>query len=66
MCIIAVGGAGTIGSAVVDILSTRHARLSQATRLASAVPAFEIRYPRNYACLQAVRAAIVDHAEHQL
>ncbi len=24
MCIIAVGGAGTIGSAVVDILSTRH------------------------------------------
>jgi len=47
-------------------LGGAHARLGQASRLASAVPAFEIRYPRNYACLQAVRAAIVDHAEHQL
>lgn len=50
------------GSFALDPSDTAQARqrLDQASAVASAVPAFEICYPRDYACLPEVRQAILD------
>jgi hypothetical protein len=47
-------------------LAQAEVRLRQATMLATAVPAFEISYPRDYDRLPDVRSAIIEQAQNRL
>lgn len=48
-----------------DLVRARD-RLKQASALAGAVPAFELSYPRDFACLAEVRRAIVERLQNAL